>query len=164
MVDISDPLILGLDFLEHFKVLIDLKHYSLLKHNNRIPAIMVRRSEKDISQVDTAKLSKEIVVPSFSEKFTKVTIDEEANTEDIPNQKVVFNCHSGSEIFAVGRNCKSYPFPDTDSQSLSDTLTLGENVNDPAFSNPDDLSTTVEYSDFLYVCWGEVKDATKKAY
>ncbi|CAC5415384.1 unnamed protein product [Mytilus coruscus] len=73
--NITDKVILGIDFLEHFKAIIDLGNYTVQINQDLIPAICLGNKEGKISHVYRVTVGRKTVVPPQSMKVLKMEID-----------------------------------------------------------------------------------------
>ncbi|CAC5419026.1 unnamed protein product [Mytilus coruscus] len=73
--DITDKIILGIDFLEHFKAIIDLDNYTVQINQDLILAICLGNKEGKISHVYRVTVGRKTVVPPQSMKVLRMEID-----------------------------------------------------------------------------------------
>ncbi|CAG2200297.1 unnamed protein product [Mytilus edulis] len=88
--EITDKVILGIDFLEHFKAIIDLGNYTVQINQDLIPAICLGDKEGKISHVYRVTVGRKTVVPPQSMKVLKIEIDRTPNSDIIiqPNYEL----------------------------------------------------------------------------
>ncbi|VDI64392.1 Hypothetical predicted protein [Mytilus galloprovincialis] len=88
--EITDKVILGIDFLEHFKAIIDLGNYTVQINQDLIPAICLGNKEGKISHVYRVTVGRKTVVPPQSMKVLKIEIDRTPNSDIIiqPNYEL----------------------------------------------------------------------------
>ncbi|CAG2200320.1 unnamed protein product [Mytilus edulis] len=91
--EITDKVILGIDFLEHFKAIIDLGNYTVQINQDLIPAICLGNKhdkEGKISHVYRVTVGRKTVVPPQSMKVLKIEIDRTPKSDIIlqPNYEL----------------------------------------------------------------------------
>ncbi|CAG2245689.1 unnamed protein product [Mytilus edulis] len=88
--EITDKVILGIDFLEHFKAIIDLGNYTVQINQDLIPAICLGNKEVKILHVYRVTVGRKTVVPPQSMKVLKIEIDRTPNSDIIiqPNYEL----------------------------------------------------------------------------
>ncbi|VDH91344.1 Hypothetical predicted protein [Mytilus galloprovincialis] len=86
--EITDKVILGIDFLEHFKAIIDLGNYTVQINQDLIPAICLGNKEGKISHVYRVTVGRKTVVPLQSMKVLKIEIDRTPNSDIIIQPKL----------------------------------------------------------------------------
>ncbi|CAG2197087.1 unnamed protein product [Mytilus edulis] len=88
--EITDKVILGIDFLEHFKAIIDLGNYTVQINQDLIPAICLGDKEGKISHVYRVTVGRKTVVPPQSMKVLKIEIDRTPKSDIIiqPNYEL----------------------------------------------------------------------------
>ena len=88
IADIDDSVIIGLDFLEHFKVKINLQNFSLSIGTNTFPAKCVANKDKEKIHIFRVQTKNKVVIPPRSSMYTKIKFDEEPNSD-----LVISPCH-----------------------------------------------------------------------
>lgn len=83
VADITDNVILGIDFLIHQKAVINLADYTVQLHGQIIPSIMVSTKEKKKMKIFRVKLAEKIVIPPCSNKLSSVEFDEIPSTDTV---------------------------------------------------------------------------------
>ena len=75
VADMSDDMILGIDFSEHFQAIIDLSNYSIRINQESIPALCLKNRDGSSSTVYRVSIGRRVIVPPNSMKVVKVQLD-----------------------------------------------------------------------------------------
>ena len=76
VADITDDVILGIDFLEHQKAVINLTDYSIELRGEKIPSTVISTEHEKKMKIYRVKLAKRTVVPPYSDKISVAEFDE----------------------------------------------------------------------------------------
>ncbi|CAG2235881.1 unnamed protein product [Mytilus edulis] len=76
VAEITDNLILGIDFLESQKAIIDLTDYSIKLKGEKVPSFMTSNRQDQQMKIHKTKIKKKIVIPPGSSKVAIVELDE----------------------------------------------------------------------------------------
>lgn len=76
VADLTDDVILGIDFLAHQKAVINLTDYSVEFRGEKIPSTVISTSHEKTAKIYRVKLAKRTVVPPFSNKISVAEFDE----------------------------------------------------------------------------------------
>ncbi|CAC5422811.1 unnamed protein product [Mytilus coruscus] len=76
VAEITDNIILGIDFLESQKAIIDLPNYSIKLKGENIPSFMTSNRQDQQMKIYRIKIKKKTVIPPCSSKVTIVELDE----------------------------------------------------------------------------------------
>lgn len=76
VADITDDVILGIDFLEHQKAGINLTDYSIELRGEKIPSTVISTEHEKKMKIYRVKLAKRTVVPPYSDKISVAEFDE----------------------------------------------------------------------------------------
>jgi len=75
VADISDDIILGIDFLVNFHAIVDLANYSIRINQESIPALCLKNRDGSSSTVYRVSIGRKVIVPPNSMKVVKVQLD-----------------------------------------------------------------------------------------
>ena len=73
--EINDDIILGIDFLEYNKAVIDLSNFSVSINRENIPAVCMSNETGHMIHVYRVQIKKKTVVPPHTMKITEMDID-----------------------------------------------------------------------------------------
>jgi len=76
VADLTDDVILGIDFLAHQKAVINLTDYSVEFRGEKIPSTVISTNHEKTAKIYRVKLAKRTVVPPFSNKISVAEFDE----------------------------------------------------------------------------------------
>ncbi|VDI09313.1 Hypothetical predicted protein [Mytilus galloprovincialis] len=81
IADIPDTVLLGIDFLEHNKVIIDLQKNSIQLNNEFLPLTFIKDEENTEVKIYRIKLTEKAIVPPFSMRYVHIGSDSEPESD-----------------------------------------------------------------------------------
>ncbi|CAG2201940.1 unnamed protein product [Mytilus edulis] len=81
IADIPDTVLLGIDFLEHNKVIIDLQKNSIHLNNEFLPLTFIKDEENTEVKIYRIKLTEKAIVPPFSMRYVPIGSDSEPESD-----------------------------------------------------------------------------------
>ncbi|CAG2193490.1 unnamed protein product [Mytilus edulis] len=81
IADIPDTVLLGIDFLEHNKVIIDLQKNSIQLNNEFLPLTFIKDEENTELKIYRIKLTEKAIVPPFSMRYVPIGSDSEPESD-----------------------------------------------------------------------------------